>query len=149
MILAREQSEVVASLTAPPCHHESDRGNQQLLPASAMIKTPRLLRHIVPAMVISRSSPAPAAYAFIIAAATPAAIFERAQFLEHFAVLPDFIKGRIVYIPQLHIEVSTGLYLAPRADDAIAKACQTATMESRLNAQLVSDAQELWRAGRF
>ena len=121
MILAREQSEVVASLTAPPCHHESDRGNQQLLPASAMIKTPRLLRHIVPTMIVRCSGPAPAADAFIITAAAPAAIFKRAQFFEHFAVLPDFIKRRIVYISQLHIEVSAGLYLAPRTDDAIAE----------------------------
>ena len=36
-----------------------------------------------------------------------------------------------------------------KADDAIAKACQTAAMESRLNAQLVSNAQKLRRAGRL
>ena len=117
MILAREQSEVVARMTAPPVYHEPIVVIS--LPASAMIKAPRLLCHIVPAMIVCGSCPASAANAFIIAAATPAAIFERAQFLEHFAVLPDFIKGRIVYIPQLHIEVSTGLNLAPRADDAI------------------------------
>ena len=72
-------------------------------------------------MVICRPCPAPAANALIVATAAPTAIFERAQFFEHFAVLPDFIKGRIVYIPQFHIEVSTGLNLAPRADDAIAE----------------------------
>ena len=114
-----------------------------------MIETPRLLRHIVPAMVISRSSPAPATNALIVAAAAPAAIFERTQFLQHFAVIPDFIKGRIMHIAQFHIEVSAGLYLAPRADDTIAKACQTAAMESRLNAQLVSNAQKLRCAGRL
>ena len=119
MILAREQSEVVARMTAPPVHHEPIVVIS--LPASAMIKAPRLLCHIVPAMVVSCSCPAPAANAFIIAAAAPTAIFERTQFLQHFAVIPDFIKGRIMHITQLHIEVSTGLNLAPRADDAIAE----------------------------
>ena len=117
MILAREQSEVVARMTAPPVHHEPIVVIS--LPASAVIKAPRLLCHIVPSMVICRPCPAPAANALIVATAAPTAIFERTQFLQHFAVIPDFIKGRIMHIAQFHIEVSTGLNLAPRTDDAI------------------------------
>ena len=121
----------------------------KLFSTPPMIQAPRFFGHVVAAVIIGRSGPAAAAHALVTASTAAAAILQRPQFFKHFTVTPDFIKRRVMHVAQFHIQIRTGLNLAARTDDTIAQTGQTATVESRLYPQLVSNAQELRCTGWF
>ena len=119
------------------------------LPFSSMIQAPRLLCHIIPLMIICRPGTAAAAGPLILTAAAASGILQGAQLIQHLTVLPYLIKRRLAHIPQLHIEISTRLHLAPWANYTISRSCQTTSAEAGFQAHLGSNPQKLRCTGRL
>ena len=100
-------------------------------------------------MIICRPGTAAAAGPLILTAAAAPGILQGAQLIQHLTVLPYLIKRRLAHIPQLHIEISTRLHLAPWANYTISRSCQTTSAEAGFQAHLGSNPQKLRCTGRL
>lgn len=99
--------------------------------------------HVVAVMVVGGTGAATAAAVIELALATGTGVGLGAELLEHLGVRPDFVKRRIMHITRLFHHVGARANLANGTYDAVVQAGKAAATVTSLDAQLVSDAQEL------
>ena len=103
--------------------------------------------HVVAVVVVCGTGAATAATVVELALAAGTGIGLGAEFLEHFGVRPDFVERRVVHVARLFHHVGAGAHLPDGAHDAVVETGEATAAVTRLDIQLVRDAEELRGAG--
>ena len=103
--------------------------------------------HVVAVVVVCGTGAATAATVVELALAAGTGIGLGAELLEHFGVRPDFVERRVVHVARLFHHVGAGAHLPDGAHDAVVETGEATAAVTRLDIQLVRDAEELRGAG--
>ena len=105
--------------------------------------------HVVAVVVVSGTGSATTTAVVKLALAAGTGVGLGAELLEHIRIRPNFVERRVVHVARFFHHVGAGANLADRAYDTVVKARKATTAVTRLDVELVCNAQELRGASRL
>ena len=100
--------------------------------------------HVVAVVVVCGTGATTATAVVELALAAGTGIGLGAELLEHFGIGPDFVERRVMYIARFFHHIGARAHLTDRAYDAVVETGEATAAVTRLDIELIGNAQKLW-----